>query len=456
MNHVLQLLCFLTLTSFLLLSGCNNHQTTINGQPSTVNSEHLAVASEQSTVDGSVAPLLEASPLAPATYTSEPLAPATLAAAATPTAVPISIATATLTPTPAFPVYEGAPLDRELMGVQVHIHREDLPEMMGHLQALGMGWVKVQVSWKLYESEPGQYTDRFEELDKLVELAAANDIRVLLSVSKAPEWSRPTTEMDGPPIANAHYTEFMAFLAGRYKGRVAAYELWNEPNLQREWNGSPLSAADLVRLIGAGAAGVRTADPDAILISAAPATTGINDGLTATDDRVFLRGMLEAGIGEYVNAVGVHPYGWANPPDSKVTAPDPGVPSHNNHPSFFFAETLDDYTALLEEYGVERPLWVTEFGWGSFEGIEDDEGDPASPPAGAEFMNNVSEWQQAQYITRAYELGQQAEIIGPMILWNLNFGPLLGNEFSESGYGLLRPDGAKRLTYLALQNSERP
>jgi hypothetical protein len=211
-----------------------------------------------------------------------------------------------------------------------------------------------------------------------------------------------------------------------------------------------------VRLIGAGAVGVRTADPAALLISGAPATTGINDGITAVDDRVFMHGMLEAGIGNYVDAIGVHPYGWANPPDSTVEEPDTAVPSHNNHPSFFFADTIADYATLIEEYGADRPLWVTEFGWGSFEGINDDEGAPASPPAGAEFMANVSEWEQAQYILRAYELGQQWDTVGPMVLWNLNFGPLLGNEFSESGYSLLRPDGLPRPSYLSLQAAGKP
>lgn len=342
------------------------------------------------------------------------------------------------------------------MGIQVHIHHEDIPQIISHLRSLGMGWVKVQVSWKLYESQPGQYTaDRFQELDRLVHLATGNGLKVLLGVSKAPEWSRPTTELDGPPGDYALFTGFMTYLAGRYQGSVAAYELWNEPNLQREWNGSPLNAADLVRLVAAGASGVRAADPQALIISAAPAATGINDGLAAIDDRLFLSGMLEAGIAGHVDAVGVHPYGWANPPDSTAANPDPQVPSHNNHPSFFFADTLRDYTALLGEYGVNKPLWLTEFGWGTFAGIENDDGDPAAPPAGAEFMNHVSEWQQAQYITRAYELGQQAENIGPMILWNLNFGPTLGNEFSESGYSLLRPDGSPRPSYLSLQDALR-
>ncbi|MEZ4643138.1 MAG: cellulase family glycosylhydrolase [Chloroflexota bacterium] len=360
-----------------------------------------------------------------------------------PTLTPIP--TITPIPTPAFPTYTGQPLAREEMGIQIHIHREDMSAIFSHLQTLGIGWVKVQVSWKLYQPAPDQYADdRFGELDQLVHQANANGIAVLLSVSKAPEWSRPTTELDGPPTDFSLYTDFMQYLAARYQDNVAAYELWNEPNLQREWNGMPLSAADLVALLRAGAQGVRAAAPTAVLISAAPATTGINDGIVAIDDRQYLRQMVEAGIADVVDALGVHPYGWGNAPDNSVSAPDTAVPSHNNHPSFFFYDTLHDYHAILSENGIDKPLWVTEFGWGSFDSFG------TAPPAGAEFMNYVSEWQQAQYILRAYELGQTWDWVGPMMLWNLNFAPLLGTDFSESGYSILRPDGTPRPAYLAL------
>jgi hypothetical protein len=215
--------------------------------------------------------------------------------------------------------------------------------------------------------------------------------------------------------------------------------------LQREWYGHPINAADFVNLMREGAAGVRAADPAAIVISGAPATTGINDGLVAIDDRVFLRQMLAAGVTDFVDAIGAHPYGWANPPDSGASEPDTAVPSHNNHPSFFFKDTLADYAALLAEFGAaDTPIWVTEFGWGSFEGFD------APPPAGAEFMAYVTEWQQAVYILRAYELANEWGTVGPMILWNLNFGPLLGDRFSESGYSLLRRDGSPRPAYHAL------
>jgi hypothetical protein len=209
--------------------------------------------------------------------------------------------------------------------------------------------------------------------------------------------------------------------------------------------GSPLSAADLVALIRAGAAGVRGSDLEAIIISAPPSPTGINDGVTAVDDRQYFQQMVAAGVLEVVDVVGAHPYGWANPPDATTTNPDPAAASHNNHPSFFFLDTLLDYHLILETAGrPDTPIWVTEFGWGSFDGI-----DGPTPP-GVEFMNDVTEWQQAVYTMRAYELANSIEWVGPMVLWNLNFGPLLGPDFIETGFSILRPDGSRRPVYNSL------
>jgi polysaccharide biosynthesis protein PslG len=407
-----------------------------------------------------VTPTAVSPPIPSPTPTAIPTATQTAIATATavspPAATPTATPTTTPTPTPAYPVYNGPPLDRRDIGLQIHLHREDLGEIMDHLQALGVGWVKVQVSWKLHQPAPDRLDDfLFAELDGLVETAVAQNIAVLLSVAKAPEWSRPTTEFDGPPTDYAHYRAFMELLARRYQGRVAAYELWNEANLQREWYGSPLSAADFVRLMQAGADGVRAADSAAILISGAPATTGINDGLIAIDDRLYLRQMFAAGLADVVDAIGVHPYGWANPPDSRAGDGTSPAPSHNNHPSFFFADTLADYQTIRDEFGAAQPLWVTEFGWGSFEGFTDAAGQPAAPPAGAEFMAYVNQWQQAEYILRAYELAHAWPEVGPLILWNLNFGPLLGEQFSESGYSLLDQAGQPRPAYHSLQNAPK-
>ena len=371
-------------------------------------------------------------------------------AAPTPTLTPSPLPPSP-TPTRAHPVYSGPPLNRSEVGIQIHLRGEDVSLILNHLRALRVGWVKVQVSWKLYQPGPDRYDEiLFHELDRFVSGAAASDIYLLLSVAKAPEWSRPSTELDGPPSDYVLYQDFMSYLATRYQGNVAAYELWNESNLRREWNGVPLSAADCVALIRAGAAGVKAADPLAITVSGAPAPTGIHDYVDAIDDRVYLREMLAAGVADVVDAIGVHPYGWANPPDSSVASPDPVAPTHNTHPSFFFRDTLWDYFSILNEAGrSEKQLWATEFGWGSFDGME------ALPPAGVEYMAAVSEWQQATYTLRAYELAHAWRWVGPLFLWNLNFGPLLGTDFAESGYSALRPDGSPRPLYLALQTLTR-
>ncbi len=376
----------------------------------------------------------------------------TISPTSTPTKPPSSTPTTKPSPTPAYPLYNGPPLKRSEIGIQLHIQQVNLLPLMDHVNALDVGWVKTQVSWKLYQPYPDQYSpDRLAELDAFVEAANARGIKVMLNVAKAPEWSRPTTELDGPPLDYDLFRQFMQFLAERYQGRVAAYELWNEPNLQREWNGSPLNASDVVTLMRAGAEGVRATDLHAILISGAPATTGINDYVAAVDDRVYFRAMLEAGISEYVDAIGVHPYGWGNPPESSVQDNGSTVPTHNNHPSFFFKDTLDDYAAILAEYGVDKQLWATEFGWGSFDGILNEQGTPVPPPAGAVFMAYLDEWQQAEYILKAYQIAQERESVGPLILWNLNFGPILGTQFAESGYSILRLDESERPSYLALK-----
>ena len=73
-------------------------------------------------------------------------------ATGTPQPYPIDQASATEqppTPTPDHLRYDGPALNRGNLGVQIHLHREDLNLILSHLGTLGIGWVKVQVSWKI-------------------------------------------------------------------------------------------------------------------------------------------------------------------------------------------------------------------------------------------------------------------------------------------------------------------
>ncbi|HHS97711.1 MAG TPA: hypothetical protein ENK08_07405, partial [Chloroflexi bacterium] len=347
------------------------------------------------------------------------------------------------TPTPIPP-----PVPKPNTGVQVDILASDPDQTLWWAEELGVGWVKQQLDWASVEKGPGEFD--WVQLDYVIDRCKRHHFRVLLSVVDAPTYLRADPSVVGPPVNYAEFRRFMQQLAERYRGKVEAYELWNEPNLAREWGGDVLDPARFAALVAEGAQGVRAGDPDALVISGAPGVTGINDGVTAIDDRVFLRGMLEAGVAQWVDGIGAHPYGFANPPEESVNDPHHVAPSHNDHPSFFFRDTLEDYRALLLEYGADdKPIWVTEFGWASMEGLNMD-------TTGWEYALHVSEQQQADYLVRALQMGWNTPWVGPMFIWNLNIAVIYGNSRPESAYSLLRPDGSWRPAFIAVRLAGPP
>jgi hypothetical protein len=329
--------------------------------------------------------------------------------------------------------------------VQLHVPPDgDLEQTLRWAQGLGVGWVKQQVQWHTIEHGPDDFD--WQNLDRVVAGADHLGFEVLLSVTHAPDWTRAAQLESGPPRDYAEFGRFTEQLAQRYRGRVEAYELWNEPNLAREWRGDTLDAARFVALVAEGAAGIRAVDPQALIISGAPAVTGIDDGETAINDRVFLRRMYEAGIIRHVDAIGAHPYGYANPPEESVQDEHHAASSHNDHPTFFFRDTLEDYHQIMLEYGDdEHKIWVTEFGWPSPEGIGQ------MDLTGWEYGREVSEAEQAGYVVRAFHMGDERSWVGPMFLWNLNLATIWGAENAFSAYSLLRPDGSYRPAYIVLR-----
>ena len=339
------------------------------------------------------------------------------------------------------------PVPKPGYGVQVHLFAGDMAETLRWAQGLGVGWVKQQVEWHTIEHGPDNFD--WVLLDRAVEACNGFGFKLLLGVTHAPDWTRTSELESGPPANYAEFGRFMGQLATRYRGRVVAYELWNEPNLAREWRGDTLDPARFVALVAEGATAVQAADPDALVISGAPAVTGINDGVEAIDDRVFLRGMYEAGIAQWIDGIGAHPYGFANPPDESWQGPTHVDSSHNGHPSFFFRDTLEDYHALMLTYGdTEHQIWVTEFGWPSTDKMGQ------MDTTGWEYGREVSEAQQADYVVRAFWMGDERPWVGPMFLWNLNLAAIWGSGNPVSAYSLLRPDGSYRPAYIALRLAE--
>mgnify|MGYP001322867055 FL=1 len=412
---------------------------------------------------GSFGPIITAAPASetapPATATTAPTTPPPTATdtpqptdTATPTVAASPTPTLTLTPT-----VEGTPLptyNAELMGIQINANMsaEDFATMLWLTQRLGVRWVKFQMAWEDMEPERGQFSDVFYRYRVFVQDANAAGFHVLLSIAKAPAWARATAEEDGPPANPQDLANFITTLMSEVRVDIEgrsyfdAIEVWNEPNLRREWNGAELSGAAYMRLFDAAYNAIRNGEGghSVTIVSAGLAPTGINDGVNAVDDRTYLRQMLAAGLADpkYQNiAVGVHPYGAANPPDARCCASS--AQGYDNDPTWFFLNTLEDYHAIIQSSGNPNlQLWATEFGWGTYEGFVNPEGTPVPPPADPPYFTWIDQEQQAHFILRAFEIGQSLPYLGPMFLWNLNFS---ASESIEQGdpqaaYALLLPN----------------
>lgn len=311
---------------------------------------------------------------------------------------------------------------------------------IGHIKALGFGWMKAQMPWKDVEPNPGDY--RWDAWDQLIGAYHAGDIKILVSIVKAPNWARPSNtnfSVEGPPADPATYASFVGQFSGRYCGKVQAIEVWNEQNIFYEWGGEPLDAARYLSLLRSAYLAIKSACPGISVISGAPTPTGMNDGQFAVDDVVYLQQMYQAGLRNYCDAIGAHAPGYNNPPDAQVGYTDPAEPSFKGHRSFFFRSTLEAYRSVMVSFGdANKRIWLTEFGWPS----------TTTPRPGYEYASNNTLAEQAQYSVMAYEMAKNWGWIGPMFLWNLDFG--VTNPDTELAYwSLLRPDPVPAYAALA-------
>jgi hypothetical protein len=192
---------------------------------------------------------------------------------------------------------------------------------------------------------------------------------------------------------------------------------------------------------------IKNADPGAVVISGALTPTGAPAPL-AMDDVQYLRGMYDAGLARYCDAVGVHPSGYNNPASARYGSwSDPSAPDYKNHRSFYFRSTMEEYRAVMVAYGDSgKRLWPTEFGWSTFENLG------AGAPAGYGYANNNTEGEQAAWLVEAFQMARNWGWVGPMFVWNLNFAPVAGGGDEKAGFGVLRADWSPRPAYSALQS----
>ncbi|MFO7742553.1 MAG: cellulase family glycosylhydrolase [Anaerolineae bacterium] len=336
---------------------------------------------------------------------------------------------------------------------------------MGQVQSLGLGWVKQQMKWKDWEGTPGEMD--WSGFDALIDEANRRGLKVMLSVVDAPEWSRSYTDQntEGAPPDNLELVaDFMGRLVDRYQGRIHAIEVWNEQNLDREWDtAGGVDAERYVQMLRLSYEAIKSRDPDIIVISGALSPTGGRqtdpndpDRVIWMDDFDYFDRMIEFGALDYCDCVGAHHNGINMPPDvdwddghDDPTAQFRG-PFDNPHHSWSFKSTLWGYHERIQAAGSDTPLCVTEFGWASAEGFD-------GHPPGFEFALDNTLEEQARWNVQAFQLMREWGFVRMAFLWNLNYSQLgWGPQDPNAPYALIDFDGAPRPAFEAIRKMEKP
>ena len=265
-----------------------------------------------------------------------------------------------------------------------------------------------------------------------VEEAERYGLKVLLLLG----WELPLTDVQS--WGNAVYE-----IVSRYRGRIAAYQICNEPNLAEMWH-KPRYAdpAEYVAYLREAYLRAKAADPHCIIVSAGLAVNG-GVGDLAMDDVQFLRGMYAAGAKPYFDVLGAHPYGFGYAPEDA-----------SSNPIHCFRR-VEQYRQVMVQYGdAAKPIWATEFGWII---------DPGQTCYGydgwpSRWWQRVSAQTQADYLVRACRYARTNwPWMGLMFVWNLDYGLVPWNDYCDqkSWFAILNQDGTPRPAYGALANMVR-
>jgi hypothetical protein len=352
------------------------------------------------------------------------------------------------------PVAEGGFLRTPTLefGVVSHLYYTDRPRVLELARIAGFDWTRQQIHWKDIEGPPGQYS--WGELDQIVEDAAAKNIKLLINIVQSPSFYQ---ENHGKPNDPKPMGDFVAAMAERYGTKVAAIEIWNEPNLAYENGGSvtPEDPGRYVELLAECYRRIKEVNPNIYVLAAAPSSTGVNNPSIALSDENYLRAMYsykDGMIKDYFDIQAAHPGGAANSPDWLYPEIPGDAPGWNDDSTHYFRH-VENVRALMVEYGLgDRQIWITEYGWAT----------PNNTP-GFEFGNLIPLEKQADYITRAvervyeeYRDEQGRPWVGVMFLWNINFAVLWGErgnpEHEQGSFSILNPDWSPRPSFLALQS----
>ncbi len=309
---------------------------------------------------------------------------------------------------------------------------------------MGFGWVKQIFGWRDIEPEKGAFD--WSRTDFIVDTALSyGDVNLLVRLDFQPDWARSGCSDQGPPQNMQDYADFAGAVAERYRGQIGAYQIWNEPNLAREWCDQSPSPEVYAQMLNAAYGAIKAADPTAYVISAGLSPTGSGPPQAMPDD-VYLDQLYQAMDGSsegYFDILGVHAAGFAAPPE---TSPEEAAASEAfGGERFFTFRRVEDLRAIQESHGDgDTRVAILEMGWTS---------DQVNP---AYAWHAVTEETKADYLVRAYQYAAEnwspwISIMSTIYLCDADWT----HSDEQYWWCINNPDGTPRPAFNALKSMEK-
>jgi hypothetical protein len=280
----------------------------------------------------------------------------------------------------------------------------------GAMRSAGMNWMKVQIRYS-----PGTGTG---DAVNSINGARAQGFKVLLGLVGYPG--------DVAAAGTGYIPGFAAWVGSVAALGPDAIEIWNEPNIDREWPTGQISGEFYTQLLRESYLAAKAANSGVMVISGAPAPTGAEaafPGQVVNDDN-FIRQMVAAGALNYMDCLGAHYNEGIVPPSARS-----GDPRDGYYTRYFYG-MLDTYWNLI---GGAKPICFTELGYLTSEGF---------PPLPSYFAwaQNVTLGQQAAWLAEAAALASQSGRVRLLIVWNVDFTNYGSDPMA--GFAMIRPDGS--------------
>ena len=195
---------------------------------------------------------------------------------------------------------------------------ETYAEVRANLQdavTVGAKWIRVDLAWEQIQPDDSSSYD-WGSFDQIVRAAGSLGLKVDAILDATAYWDtspacksgEPNTEFC-PPADLSYFAGFAAAAATRYaNSSVAAWEIWNEPNIDERWWPTP-SPSGYAQMLTSVSQAIRGANPKAFILMGGLAVVADPPPAGRITEQDFLTDIAAVpGALADVNAISFHPF----------------------------------------------------------------------------------------------------------------------------------------------------